>query len=138
MTSLGVKFVDALVLKTIGLGVALAALGWLVFSAHFAAAVLLGMMVSAFNLRVVGWVSRKMVAAAKAGRTASGMWSAILILKLFLLFALTYVFLVIVRADVIGYVIGFSTFLPAILWQAISAMRAGSADSINDGDTESL
>ena len=138
MTSFGAKFVDALVIKTIGLGVAFAALGWLVFSARFAAAVLLGMMVSAFNLRVVGWVSRKMVAAAKAERTASGVWTAILLVKLFLLFALTYVFLVIVRADIFGYVLGFSAFLPAILWQAVSATRADAPEPMNDGDTESL
>lgn len=138
MTSLGTKFVDALVWKTIIIGVAFAAIGWWAFSAQFAAAVLLGMLVSAFNLRVVGWVSRKMVAAAKDGATGTGLWSAILLLKLFLLFVLTYVFLVVVRADVFGYVIGYSTFLPAIVWQVVSGLKSDAEPTLRDGDTESL
>jgi hypothetical protein len=138
MTSIGTKFVDALVWKTIISGVALAAIGWWMISADFAAAVLLGMLVSAFNLRVVGWVSRKMVAAAKEGATGAGMWSAILLLKLFLLFVLTYVFLAVVRADVFGYIIGYSTFLLAIVWQLASGASRRDDGGLQDGDTESL
>lgn len=138
MTTLESRFVDALVWKTIILGVAFAVLGWMIFTAQFAAAILLGMLVSAFNLRVVAWVSRKMVRAAQNGQTNTSMWSAVLLVKLFLLFVLTYIFLAVVRADVIGYVIGYSSFLPAIGWQAICALRSQDTSSRTDGDTESL
>ncbi|AWV90563.1 ATP synthase subunit I [Bradymonas sediminis] len=140
MTSFGTTFVNGLVSKTIIIGVALAALGWLVLTAEFAGATLLGTMVSAFNLRVVAWVSGKMVASAQKGETGTGRWSAILLIKLFLLFVLTYVFIAIVGADVIGYIIGYSTFLLAIVWQAVVVMNRSSAphEDANQDDTESL
>lgn len=138
MTTLESRFVDALVWKTIILGVAFAALGWMIFTAQFAAAILLGMLVSAFNLRVVAWVGRKMVRAAQSGQTSTSMWTAVLLVKLLLLFVLTYIFVAVVRADVIGYVIGYSSFLPAIGWQAICVLRTQDSSSLGDGDTESL
>lgn len=140
MTAFGPNFVDGMLSKTIIIGVAFAAIGWWVLTADFAAAILLGMLVSAFNLRVVAWVSRKMIAAAKKGATATGWWSAILVLKLFLLFVLTYVFIAIVGADVIGYIIGYSTFLLAIVWQVISVLNRNDPpnDAADKDDTESL
>lgn len=140
MTSFGTNFVDGMTSKTIIIGVALAAIGWWVLSGEFAAAILLGMMVSAFNLRVVAWVSRKMIAGAKKGATGTKRWSAVLLLKLFLLFVLTYVFIAVVRADVIGYIVGYSTFLLAIIWQAISTINRDHTpvDSATQDDTESL
>lgn len=139
MTSFGSQFVEGMLSKTIIIGVTLAAIGWLALSADFAAAILLGMLVSAFNLRVVAWVSSKMVAAAKKGRTDTKRWSAILLLKLFLLFALTYVFIAVVGANVIGYIIGYSTFLLAIFWQVFSAMSQDQPkDDATQDDTESL
>jgi|GEM_PF-3289885 len=139
MTSFGTQFVEGMLSKTIIIGVTLAAIGWLALSRDFAAAILLGMLVSAFNLRVVAWVSSKMVAAAKKGRTDTKRWSAILLLKLFLLFVLTYVFIAVVGADVIGYIIGYSTFLLAIFWQVFSVMnRDQPKDDATQDDTESL
>lgn len=140
MTAFGPSFVDGMLSKTIIIGVAFAAIGWWALTPEFAGAILLGMMVSAFNLRVVAWVSRKMIAAAKKGATGTGRWSAILLLKLFLLFALTYLFIAVVGADVIGYIIGYSTFLLAIVWQVISVVNRAQSedDDAEQDDTESL
>ncbi len=137
MTSLETNFVDGLFWRTLIVGAVFAALGWWLMSAHFAGSILLGTMVSAFNLRVVGWVSRKMLQAGAEGRTSGAVWSVLLVLKLFLLFALTFVFIVIVGANVYGYVIGYSTFLLAIVWKLIPQLL--SEQSANaEGDTESL
>lgn len=139
MTTFGIQFVEGMLSKTIIIGVVLAAIGWVALSGDFAAAILLGMLVSAFNLRVVVWVSSKMIAAAKKGHTSTKRWSVVLLLKLFLLFVLTYVFIAVVGADVIGYIIGYSTFLLAIFWQVFSAMnRDQPQDDATQDDTESL
>ena len=137
MTMLETKFVDGLFWKTLIIGVLAALIGWWAMSAHFAGSVGLGVLVSAFNLRVIGWISRKMVKAAKNGDTSSALWSTLLVLKLFLLFVLTFVFIIVVGANVFGYIIGYSTFLLAIVWQL--AMQLGREDEvIEGGDTESL
>lgn len=137
MTSLETKFVDGLFWKTLVIGVIAALIGWWTMSVHFAGSVGLGVLVSAFNLRVVGWISRKMVASATHGDTGTALWSTLLVLKLFVLFVLTFVFIIVVGADVFGYIIGYSTFLLAIVWQL--ALQLGREDdSVENGDTESL
>lgn len=136
MTSLETNFVDGLFWKTVIIGVVAALVGWFAMSAYFAASIGLGVLVSAFNLRVVGWVSRKMVKAATQGSTGTALWSVLLLLKLFVLFVLTFVFIVVVGANVFGYIIGYSTFLLAIVWQLIPQLLNG--DALEDGDTESL
>lgn len=140
MTSLDTKFVDGLFWKTLAIGAAAAAVGWWAMSAHFAGSVGLGVLVSAFNLRVVGWVSRKMVKAAQQGQTSASLWSILLVLKLFVLFVLTFVFIIVVGANVFGYIIGYSTFLLAIVWQLAPQVWAYGRDEqvIDNGDTESL
>jgi hypothetical protein len=136
MTSLESNFVDGLFWKTVVIGVLAALVGWWTMSAYFAASIGLGVLVSAFNLRVVGWVSRKMIKAATQGNTGTALWSVLLLLKLFILFVLTFVFIVVVGANVFGYIIGYSTFLLAIVWQLIPQLLNGGAQE--DGDTESL
>ncbi len=137
MTMLETKFVDGLFWKTLVIGALAALIGWWTMSVHFAGSVGLGVLVSAFNLRVIGWISRKMVKAAQRGETGSAFWSLLLVVKLFVLFVLTFVFVIIVGANVFGYIIGYSTFLLAIVWQlALHMGREG--DAIEDGDTESL
>ncbi len=143
MTSLETKFAEGLFAKTLVIGAAAAVLGWWAVSLHFAGSVLLGVLVSAFNMRVVGWVSRRMAQAAVQGDTDTARWSLLLVLKLFLLFVLTYVFIAIVGANVFGYIIGYSTFLLAIVWQLGVHLGSGEgldgADSMmQNGDTESL
>lgn len=137
MTMLETKFVDGLFWKTLTIGALAALIGWWSMSAHFAGSIGLGVLVSAFNLRVVGWISRKMVNAATNGDTSSALWSTLLVLKLFLLFVLTFVFIIVVGANVFGYIIGYSTFLLAIVWQ-LALHMSREDEVIEDGDTESL
>lgn len=143
MTSLETKFVDGLFWKTLIIGALAALIGWWTMSVHFAGSVLLGVLVSAFNLRVVAWISRKMVKSAVKGHTSSAGWSVLLVIKLLLLFVLTFVFIIVVGANVFGYIIGYSTFLLAMVWQL--AMHLARGEELGggeampqDGDTESL
>lgn len=143
MASLEIKFVDGLFWKTLIIGLAAAAVGWWLNSPHFAGSIMLGVLVSAFNMRVIAWVSRKMARAAARGETSKRRWSVLLGLKLFILAALTFIFIVFVGANVIAYVIGYSTFLAAIAWQLAEHVgrRSESGEASNavaDGDTESV
>ncbi|QDG50826.1 hypothetical protein FIV42_08800 [Persicimonas caeni] len=137
MTSLETKFVDGLFWKTLIIGAVSALIGWWVMSVHFAGSVGLGVLVGAFNLRVVSWISRKILQAGAQGSTSSAFWSLLLVIKLFVLFVLTFVFVIIVGANVFGYIIGYSTFLLAIVWQ-LALYMGREDDLVEDGDTESL
>ncbi|MGM0556613.1 MAG: hypothetical protein ACQEVA_09580 [Myxococcota bacterium] len=123
MASLENQFVMGLFWKTLLLGcVAILASGFLV-SWPFGGAVAMGVLVSGLNLRVVGWVSRKMAEAALEGDKGVTKWTLLLVVKLLFLFVLTYLAVIVLGADAVGYVIGYSTFLPAIFWQSAVYIR---------------
>jgi hypothetical protein len=123
MASLENKFVQGLFWKTLILGLVAILVCGLWVSWAFGGAVALGVLVSGFNLRVVGWVSRKMAEAAMAGDKGVTKWTLLLVIKLLLLFVLTYLIVIVLGADAVGFVVGYSTFLPAIFWQAAVFVR---------------
>lgn len=132
MAPLEDQFVRGLVWKTFFLGAALGAgTGWAV-SWPFAGAVGLGTLVSGFNLRVVGWVSRKLIQAALSGDSRVPKWSFLIAVKLLILFALTYLVVIVLEADPIGYVAGYSSFLPALLWQAATVAGSDEQEQRDD------
>lgn len=123
MASLENEFVTGLFWKTILLGVVAIVASAVLVSWAFGGAVAMGVLVSGFNLRVVGWVSRKMAEAALAGDEGVTKWTLLLVVKLLLLFVLTYLIVIVLGADAVGYVVGYSSFLPAIFWQAAMTLR---------------
>lgn len=123
MASLENEFVTGLFWKTILLGVVAIVASGILVSWAFGGAVAMGVLVSGFNLRVVGWVSRKMAEAALAGDEGVTKWTLLLVVKLLLLFVLTYLIVIVLGADAVGYVVGYSSFLPAIFWQAAMTLR---------------
>lgn len=131
MANLERAFIKGLVLKTLVLGIAasLAALG--LAEMHLAQSVLIGTVVSVLNLRFVQWISQKLVDSAKEGSVHPGLWAALLVLKMTLLFFVIWLIVVEFGFDAIGFVIGFSSFLPAIGWQAW-AMRDDESQTPED------
>lgn len=111
------QFVDGLVRKTFALGLAAAAIAAVTMTWAMAGAIVLGAFISAFNLRAAGWIAQKMADSAKRGNTGTTRWVMVLVFKMILLFVLTFVAIVLVGANPIGYVIGYSVFLPAIGWE---------------------
>lgn len=139
MATLEPHFVDGLIVKTLIIGVVASALGWWFGSLFFGGSILLGVLVSVFNLRALVWIGNGMVRSATAGNTSASLWSILLVIKLLLLFVITFVCIQLVGADAVGYTIGYSTFLLALLWQAgAHTLRQGDDDGLQDGDTESL
>lgn len=132
MASLERAFIEGLVLKTAVLGI-LAALGalWLA-DVHFAQSVLVGAAVSAINLRFVQWVSKKLIDDSKEGSVNPGVWGGLLVLKMTVLFGVIWLLVVELGFDAIGFIIGFSSFLPAIGWQAWALRDEESSQTPDD------
>lgn len=118
-------------LKTAILGGLGSAVGGVLGSVWFGLSVFVGVAVTLTNLRVVEWISTKLLSAARQGQTSSAPWTIILVLKLFAIFALVWFLLARVMLDAIGFVAGFSSFLPAIVWQAILTRDGDPSDSGN-------
>lgn len=113
------KFVEGLFWKTLVIGVVIAAISALVISAHFAGSVFLGVLVSSLNMRVLALAGRKLIEFATKGHAGSTFWAIVLGIKLIVLMILTYIFVIVLGANVFGFVIGYSVFLIAIFWQAL-------------------
>lgn len=113
------NFVEGLFWKTLLVGVVIAAISAVVLSTHFAGSVFVGVLVSSLNMRVLALAGRKMIEYASQGHAGSTFWAIVLGFKLLILMLLTYLFVIVLGANVFGFVIGYSVFLIAIFWQAI-------------------
>ncbi len=118
MASLERAFMKGLVLKTLVLGILASIVALVSTEMHFAQSVLVGTIVSTINLRFVQWISEKLVDSAKRGNVNPGLWGFLLVVKMTILFFVIWLLVVEFGFDAIGFIIGFSSFLPAIGWQA--------------------
>lgn len=118
MANVELRFIRGVLVKTTILGGLLVAFSLLV-SGWFTLSAAVGVAVALSNLAFVQWISSKLVRAAKAGNTNSTPWWALLVLKLFGIFVLIWLLLAWLKLDAVGFVAGFSCFLPAIVLQAV-------------------
>jgi hypothetical protein len=81
----------------------------------FLTGVLVGGVLGALNLRGMVWLTARLLAAAAGSR---GQYAALFAVKLALLGSLVWLALSRLPADSVGFLIGFSTILPAALWLA--------------------
>lgn len=132
MAQLEVRFIHGVVWKTLILGVVAVVVSGLWLGSAMAVSVLSGTVVAALNLRFVAWLSQKMIGRAKKGNTNSTAWAMLLLVKMFVLFGLIFVLIALLDVDAIGFVTGFSLFLPAIAWQAALGGSDGTQDSEED------
>lgn len=130
MANLELRFIHGVMVKTLILG-SLFSVTSLLISTWFALSTLVGVVVAAVNLRFVEWISTKLIKVAKAGKTSPAPWSMLLIAKLFAIFGLIWVLLAYLKLDAAGFSAGFSSFLPAIVWQAILAKDDDSSEPDN-------
>ena len=118
MTSLEQDFVRGLVKKTLILGLLSTAAAFAFSGTTFGLSVLAGSFVTVVNLRSVQWITGKLVDGAKNGNINPAPWTALLVIKMSALFGVIWLLLTQLDLDAIGLIIGFSSFLPAIGWQA--------------------
>lgn len=119
MANLELQSVGQLVLKTLIVG-GLVALGiGVFFGAWIGVSALAGALLVALNLKVVEWVTRQIIRAGEAGQKSGAIWSLLLVLKMLVLFGTIFYLIVRLELDAIGFIVGFSAFLPAIVWQVV-------------------
>lgn len=133
MANFDADFVDGLFWKIVGLGAIATAISYGLVTKHFAGSVLVGTIVTAINFRVVAFAARKLLSGVVDGKHSAVIWSMLLGLKLIALFVFTYWCIVVLGADVIGFVIGYSVFIPAMTWQSlVYASRLNAEEEDND------
>lgn len=91
------------------------AVGW-----RLGGSVLLGAATGAGNLAVLAWLTGRMRDSAVEGESNVSFWGAILALKMFALLLVTVVAVLVVGASPFGFVAGYSLFLAAIGWRALT------------------
>lgn len=128
------KFVEGLFWKTLALGAIIALIGYFTISKHFAGSILLGVLLVGMNIRAMSFGIRRMFGNAAEGRAGSPFWAALFGMKILVLFAAIFVCVVVLGANVIGFIIGYSVFLVAIVWQSI-VYAANLPDDDETGDS---
>lgn len=119
-------FVYGMVRKSLVLGAILALVMLFAVSAKVAAAVVVGTLVSAINLRVVALSIKKMFDAGRDGSASATAWSMLLATKMLVLIGVIWVLITKLEVDAVGFVFGFSLFMPAMGWQMLVSKPDGS------------
>lgn len=121
MVMLQPEFVYGVVRRSLVLGAISALIMLFAVSVEMAVAVVVGTLVSAINLRVMILSIKKMFEAGRDGGTSSVAWTLLLATKMLVLIGLVWVLITVVEVNAVGFVFGFSLFMPAIGWQLLVA-----------------
>lgn len=128
MANLEIDVIRAIIGKTFVVGVILCAGAWWFAGWPFAVAVAVGVAVAALNLAFVAWLSKKLIGKGHGGPVGKAGYVAFSLLKMAALFGVVWYLIVRVGLDAIGFVTGFSSFLPAIVWQAATSFDGEPSD----------
>lgn len=131
------SFIDGVFWRMVAIGAALAFVVALFWSVRVGYSIALGALIGAASLRVTTVAVEGMLRAAVGKGEAGSGWGVLIAIKLVALLLAVFVVLAILKADPIGFVIGFKMIFPALAWQAIRT--PGHLDGGDDGadDTES-
>jgi hypothetical protein len=128
MVMLEPEFLYGVVRKSLLLGFVAAAVTLFTVSAEFAGAVAIGTLVSAINLRIVAYSIKRMLEAGRDGGTSANAWSLLLAGKMLVLIAVVWCLIAYVNVNAVGFVFGFSLFMPAIGVQVVTSKPNGSEE----------
>jgi len=132
MVMLQPDFVYGVVRRSLALGAIAALISLFAASSEVAGAVVIGTLVSAINLRVVALSVKRMLEAGRDGNASSAFWTMVLAGKMFVLIAVVWVLIAYVEVDAVGFVFGFSLFMPAIGWQMLVSKPDESEEHSDD------
>jgi hypothetical protein len=127
MANLELDVIRAVVRKTFIIGLVALSFSWWYAGATLGIAVVFGVVVAASNLLFVAWLSKKVIGDG-AGLVGKGGWMVLSVLKMSILFGLVWLLIARLELDAIGFVIGFSCFLPAMVWQALDSFDVDTSD----------
>ena len=131
MTGYDLKPVRGIVQKNVLVGLCLSAILAYMVSVDFAVAALVGSMVCSVNLVIGAWTTYRIIESARQeSAIGAGGWTFLLVLKLGALFGVVWWLLARLELDMLGFAVGFGSFLPAMLWQA--AVTPGGTATTDD------
>lgn len=119
------SFIQGLVLRGLALGAVAAALSWLLIDGAFALGLLSGLVLMCANILSMTWLLESMRDAPGVRTPGPKTLAALFLLKLLVLFGLTYYLLAEVGLSPAGLALGFVLGLGALSWQVITGDRAG-------------
>lgn len=101
-----------------------------------AVSIVIGNALMTGNVIVMSWFLRKMLGASEGGGGKSSNLVTVFLLKLLVLFGLTYYVLAVVGVDPLGLVSGFMLGLAVLSWQVIRGGASTESESAQDADSE--
>lgn len=125
-------FIYGVVRKSLVLGVIAALVMLLLVSVEVAEAVVVGTLVSAANIRLVALSIKKMFDRARDGKASAVFWALLLTFKMLMLVVLIWVLFTYAKLNAVGFVFGFSLFMPAIFWQMLVTEPDDSEDDFSE------
>lgn len=114
------RFLNSVILKTAIIGVLLAAVCSFTLSTAIGIGVAVGAAVSVLNLRFVVWALGKLFDATRDIGGSPLVWTILLGFKMAILMGIIWILLSTFSVNAVGFTIGFSAFLPAMLWQTFA------------------
>ncbi len=131
MANFETSFIKGLILKSLVIGAVIAFVAQIWMGTWIAVSVAFGASVATLNLLTVSFVGKRILKAGEQGRTSGTVWALLLVLKMLVLFGAIFYLIVRLELDAIGFVAGFSVFLPAIAWQAAISYDDTSSSSLD-------
>jgi hypothetical protein len=129
MANLEYDVILAIIGKTFIIGLLAFAGGWWFAGGSIALAIGVGAIVAAANLYFVAWLIEKVIGDDGKGVVGKGGYMILSTIKMTLLFGLVWFLIARLGLSAVGFAIGFSCFLPAMVWQALVSFDVDTSDS---------
>ena len=119
MTLIRSAFLRGALFKAMILGSAAMTLSTLIWSAALAKAIAVGLSLAMGNIALMHVLLRRLVSGPGRGAGAAAL-GALFLLKLLVLFGVTYYVIAVVGLDPLGFAAGYALLLAAIVWQSLT------------------
>lgn len=112
-------FLRGVTYKSVGLGAGAVAAGSLLWGWSIGLALTVGVSLAVANLLSMSWIMSKILRGPAAEKQSTLGWGMLFLLKLLVLFGVTYYVIAVARLNPLGFAAGYALLLVAIVWQAL-------------------
>ena len=119
MMMINEAFLRGVTYKAAGLGTATAVVSSLIWSWSIGLSLIVGVSLAIANLLSMSWIMSKILRGPAAQKQSALGWGMLFLLKLLVLFGVTYYVIAVARLNPLGFAAGYALLLVAIVWQAL-------------------
>lgn len=112
-------FLRGVTYKAAGLGTASVVASSLIWSWSIGLSLTVGVSLAIANLLSMSWIMGKILRGPAAQKQSTLGWGMLFLLKLLVLFGVTYYVIAVARLNPLGFAAGYALLLVAIVWQAL-------------------